>query len=257
MLSALDEIKRVLFRRVTSKPALGDDDRFKELRSILLSHDAIGPSLPSFIRDARELEDAWTAVDREVARGTGAWGRRRAFIADGMRDSFRIAEALPAGASDDDIVTALGMLDSETVLRGWQRAIQRRNTDPAAAITSARSLLESVCKHILDELGVAYSKDDSVGDLYASCAKQLAVHPIATGESALKQFFQSCVATSHSLGALRNTYGDAHGSGKTVFDPSGPQAALAVDLAGALSVFLTRTLEARRQTPKGDAAEEA
>lgn len=253
MLKALDEIKRILLRRVTSGPAPGDDANFKNLRSILLSHDAVSASLPPFIRDAWELEDAWTAVDQEVTRGAGAWGRRRAFISDGMRASFRVAEALPRGASDDDIVTALEVLDSEAVQRGWQRAIQRRSKDSAAAITSARSLLESVCKHILDELGVAYSKDDSVGNLYVSCAKELAVHPSTTNEAALKQFFQSCVSTSHSLGVLRNTYGDAHGTAKTAPTPSGPQAALAVDLAGALSVFLTRTFEDHRPVSGNDA----
>lgn len=257
MLRALEEIKQVLFRRLTSGAAPGDDDRYKVLRSTLLGHHEIVSSLPSFIRDARELQDAWRAVNREVEGGNGAWERRRVFISDGMRDSFRIAEALPAGASDDDIVTTLGMLNSGAVVRGWERAKERRDTDPAAAITSARSLLESVCKHILEELGVAYTKDTSAGELYVSCAKQLAVHPSSTSERALKQFFQSCVATSYSLDALRNTFGDAHGSGKTAPAPSGPQAALAVDLAGALSVFLTGTLEAHRQSAKGRVDEEA
>ena len=35
-----------------------------------------------------------------------------------------------------------------------------RQDDPEGAITAARTLLETVCKHILDETEVDYSKDD-------------------------------------------------------------------------------------------------
>lgn len=37
------------------------------------------------------------------------------------------------------------------VNRTWSKAQERITSDPSGAITSARSLLESVCKHILEE----------------------------------------------------------------------------------------------------------
>ncbi len=38
--------------------------------------------------------------------------------------------------------------------------MERRATDPEGAITAARTLLETVCKHILDEQGLAGFEDD-------------------------------------------------------------------------------------------------
>ncbi len=35
----------------------------------------------------------------------------------------------------------------------WKKALERRHSDPDGAITSARTLLETVCKRILDEAG--------------------------------------------------------------------------------------------------------
>jgi hypothetical protein len=48
----------------------------------------------------------------------------------------------------------LSRLSPEAVQTVWQRALERRISDPEGAITAARSLLEAVCKHVLDDLGV-------------------------------------------------------------------------------------------------------
>jgi hypothetical protein len=47
--------------------------------------------------------------------------------------------------------------NSSTVAEAWSRIQARREADPEGAITAARALLESTCKHVLDELAVDYS----------------------------------------------------------------------------------------------------
>ena len=47
-----------------------------------------------------------------------------------------------------------GKVTTQFVAETWDKARARRQDDPEGAITAARSLLESVCKHILDELGI-------------------------------------------------------------------------------------------------------
>jgi hypothetical protein len=202
--------------------------------------------LPSFLRDARDLEAAWIEIDRQVPGGSGSWKRRRAFVADGLRDCYRVAESAANGPIDQEAATVLESLDSGHVSRAWERVVQRRDTDPAAAITAARSLLETVCKHILDELDTVYCNRDSVGSLYVSCAQSLGVHPTSTSERQHKRFLQSCVATAEAIGLIRNIFSDAHGFGPNASNLPTPQAALVVDLARALSLLLTRTLEAKR-----------
>jgi len=44
--------------------------------------------------------------------------------------------------------------------------LERRATDPEGAITAARTLLETVCKHILDEKGEPYEDGIPLPKLY-------------------------------------------------------------------------------------------
>ncbi|MGY6120449.1 abortive infection family protein (plasmid) [Paraburkholderia strydomiana] len=53
------------------------------------------------------------------------------------------------------------------------------------------------------------------------------------------------------LGALRNRLSDAHGTGKRAVKPAARHAELAVNLSGALALYLLATLEAMGQTPSG------
>lgn len=95
MVELLDEIKRIIERRVTNGATGDDEERFKELRRALTAHAGLEPSLPMFVRDARTLEDAWTLIHGKVEGGAGAWARRRAFVMDGLRDSFVTAVRTP------------------------------------------------------------------------------------------------------------------------------------------------------------------
>jgi hypothetical protein len=90
-----------------------------------------------------------------------------------MQDQCRILERLchTAGpplrdADRDKLLQMLGgspvrvpspmqsrSIDIRSVSEMWHKALDRRTDDPDGAITAARTLLETVCKHILDELG--------------------------------------------------------------------------------------------------------
>ncbi len=52
------------------------------------------------------------------------------------------------------VVSDPAKLDGQFITETWRKALDRRHDDPDGAITAARSLLESVCKRILDELSV-------------------------------------------------------------------------------------------------------
>ena len=91
----------------------------------------------------------------------------------------------------------------------WQTALVRRVSDPDGAITSARTLLETVCKHILDDVGVDYDAGADLPKLYGLTAKAVSIAPSQQTEPILKQILGGCTAVVEGLGALRNKLGDA------------------------------------------------
>lgn len=68
-----------------------------------------------------------------------------------MLDALEASSTRPV----DEVATeTLTMLDADHVADLWQKALDRRQRDPEGAITAARTLLESVCKLILDDLAI-------------------------------------------------------------------------------------------------------
>ena len=53
----------------------------------------------------------------------------------------------------------------------------RRASDPEGTITMARTLLESVCKHILNDASVQYDDSADINKLYRQTAEQLNLAP--------------------------------------------------------------------------------
>ena len=117
------------------------------------------------------------------------------------------------------------------------------------AITAARTLLEAVCKHILDENGAAYKDTEDLPKLYGLAAVQLNLSPSQHTEQVFRQILGSCQSVVEGLGTLRNRLSDAHGKGKAAVRPAPRHAELAVNLAGSMATFLIQTLEARTQPP--------
>lgn len=63
------------------------------------------------------------------------------------------------------ITEVIQAFDSDYVQFSWQKALDRRGVDPEGAITAARTLIETVCKHILDDAGVVYSDNSDLPKL--------------------------------------------------------------------------------------------
>lgn len=128
----------------------------------------------------------------------------------------------------------------------WARALERRADDPEGAITSARTLLEAVCKHILDESCAQYDDSADLPKLYRATAEALDLAPSQQSEDNLKRIFGGCQTVVENLGSLRNKLSDAHGKGKSLTKPAPRHAELAVNLSGAIAMFLVETWEVQQ-----------
>ena len=149
--------------------------------------------------------------------------------------------------SDATASAVLSRVDAEHVRDAWQKALDRRAADPEGAITVARSLLETVCKFILDEEHVTYSDTTDLPGLYQLTANKLRLAPSQHTEQLFKRVLGSCQTVVEGLGALRNKLSDSHGKSKHAVKPAARHAELAVNLAGTMATFLVATWEARKE----------
>lgn len=164
-------------------------------------------------------------------------------IADELKIDHDYKSATPSDSVINEILTAV---DSSSIQTAWHKALERRLNDPEGAITSSRTLLEAVCKHILDEEQIAYNDKDDLPKIYGLAAKQLNLSPSQHTEQLFKQILGGCHAVVEGLGALRNKLSDAHAGGKTSVRPLPRHAELAVNLAGTMATFILSTWEQKR-----------
>ncbi len=154
-----------------------------------------------------------------------------------------LAALLNSFVIDPHVSQALQKLDSATIMNTWVKAMDRCDGDPQGAITMARTLLESVCKHLLDVCGSSYDRKDDLPKLYFLLAKELNIAPNQQSELALKMIFGGCQSVVEGVGTLRNQLGDAHGQGKVSMELSPYLAIFAVNLAGTVAMFLMQAWE--------------
>lgn len=220
-----------------------DDAEYIRLRQMLLTNAALESLLPKLLRTCRNLAQFWQFIKFEF----GTYAERRNYIWNEFRPILEAIERGATAPSDKVVSQALEKFDASHVQAAWSKALDRCSSDPEGAITSARTLIESMCKHILDESGVPYDDAADLPKLYKKTAETLSLAPSQHTEQVFKQILGGCAAIVEGLGSLRNRLSDAHGKGKVGSNPASRHAELAVNLSGALATYLLATWDARNE----------
>lgn len=220
------------------------DAEFTRLRQAVLSQASLDPYTPRFLRTCRNLGQFWQFIKQKF----GTYAERRKYLWDEFRPMLELLERGGTAPSDQVISIAIEKFDASNIQAAWSKALDRRVPDPEGAITIARTLLESVCKHILEEAQVDFDESPDMKKLYRQTAEQLNLAPSQHTEQVFKQILGGCTSVVEGLGALRNRLSDSHGKGKAGVKPAPRHAELAVNLAGALAIYLLATWEARHET---------
>jgi hypothetical protein len=220
----------------------GDSDAYQKARGDLLADANLRPLTPPWIAKCRDLDQFWAFI-KSVS---GKWAPRRHFIWNEFVPLLDALERGGAAPADSFIAEALAGFDADGVHAVWVKALDRRASDPEGAITSARTLLETVCKRILDDAGKAYTDTEDLPKLYAMVAECISLSPAQHSEPVFRAILGSCQNIVNSLGSLRNKIGDAHGKGGKPVKPSPRHAQLAVNLAGTMATFLVETWLTRK-----------
>ncbi|WP_125898932.1 abortive infection family protein [Actinomyces gaoshouyii] len=94
--------------------------------------------------------------------------------------------------------------------------LRRSSDDPALAIGTAKDLLESVAKFVLEELGMGVRKGAPFNQLWHVAQERLGVLPKnvdtnLAGYKEIRQIHQSSWDIARNVSALRNLQGTGHG----------------------------------------------
>jgi hypothetical protein len=222
-----------------------DEAEYRELRQLFLELEETESLVPRFVRTCRNLSHFWEFIKSKFP----TYRERRAFIRAEFQPLLDTLERMGSGSApaDTTVSSQLERFGPASVHDLWSKALRRRQSDAEGAITMARTLLESVCKHILDDLEVSYDENDDLPKLYRATAGALNLAPSQHTEEAFKRILGGCTSVVEGLGTLRNRLSDSHGRGKSGIRPAARHAELAVNMAGSMATYLIATLEARKE----------
>ena len=229
-------LENIMIGRATGDQT-SNDAAYRELRREFMSHPSTKGLLPAFVRTCRSLDTFWPWIKGEA----GTYAERRQIIGEAFTPLIDHLEGANRAPIDGIASASFSRFDAEMVHAHWMKALDRRIEDPEGAITIARTLLESVCKRILDEQGATYTGKEDLPKLYRLAASSLSLSPDQHSEDAFKAILGGCQTVVNGLGTLRNRLSDAHGRGGKPVRPAARHAALAVNLAGAMATFLIET----------------
>ena len=221
----------------------GDGGEYVNLRHELMAIPRISKLLPRFVQTCRSLSEFWSFIKPKLS----TYAERREYLRNEFDAVLTMLETESRTPSDAPITATVKSVNSAYIQEVWHKALERRATDPEGAITAARTLLESVCKHILDAAGTAYDDNADLPKLYSLTAKQINLSPSQHTEQLFKQILGGCQTVVEGIGALRNRHSDAHGKGMAGIKPAARHAELAVNLSGTMATFLLQTWEARKK----------
>lgn len=128
--------------------------------------------------------------------------------------------------------------------------------DPSLAIGTAKELVETCCKTILNERKVEFSKSADIPELVKLTAKELELTPDDIPEKAkaaetIKRLLSNLATIAQGVAELRNHYGTGHGKTAGTKGLQPRHAKLAAGAASTLAVFLAETHNERSKP--GDA----
>ncbi|WP_162235711.1 MULTISPECIES: abortive infection family protein [unclassified Frigoribacterium] len=183
-----------------------DDDEFLGLLTEML-HPVVRPDeaeVAELLANFNEMlrVDGFALYAKDWISGHAVYGWQRI-------DAFH-------GSSPDLRLEARPLTDPVVLHEHLTRIRNGLTTDPAATISSCKSLLESLFKIVLDQSSVEYPRADDVPQLYRKVADLLAlsaeaVPGSARGSEASQKILRTLVTTVGTLAELRNELGIDHG----------------------------------------------
>jgi hypothetical protein len=243
LLEKVEKLQTIFVCFATQPRDARPDGDFERLRQDVVTS-VPSSVLPELVRKYRKQDQFWQFIKYKFQH----YAERREFIWGQFRPLIDYLESDAKAPGVAPITDILETFDPDQVHALWQKALDRRTTDPEGAITAARALLETVCKHILDEPGgPPFPPDADLPKLWGLAAERLHLAPKQHHEEVFRAILGNCQAVVNNLATIRNRIGDAHGQGRNPVKPKPRHAELAVNLAGTMASFLVATWQERQE----------
>lgn len=142
---------------------------------------------------------------------------------------------------DESLADLLGKIPGQSIREKWNKALHRRITDPSGAITTARALLETTLKWIIEQRGG--KPTDNNKELFSKAIDALGLE--VKGKP-IERTIEGLNSIIWGIGDMRNKHGDAHGAASDAIAPTKSEAGFCVNLAGAAALFLLEEFESSK-----------
>lgn len=139
-------------------------------------------------------------------------------------------------------------VDAPYLLQQIERIESEVDVDPRLAIGTSKELIETVCKTILADRGVAFDRKAELMDIVKLTREELKLVPDNVPDSAkaantIRKLLGNLASITQSVAELRNSYGTGHGHDGRATGLSPRHARLAAGAACVLVKFLFETHE--------------
>ena len=170
------------------------------------------------------------------------------------KDGFRYENGrlVPLGKNQalQEMVESVAKFDAPELYRQIERMWDAVEDDPGLAIGTAKELVETTCKTILEERGIPYSENEDLPKLVKKTRKALGLVPDSIpnptkGVDIIRRLLSSLGAVAQGIAELRNLYGTGHGKSGKAKGLVARHARLAVGAASTLATFLLETHQER------------
>ena len=146
---------------------------------------------------------------------------------------------------------ALSGTDATYVVQQITRMESSVVNDPDLAIGTAKELVETCCKTILNERGIMIPKSADLPQLVKLTSKELQLTPDdipdqSRAADTIKRLLSNLATITQGIAELRNQYGTGHGKSSKAKGLTSRHAKLAVGSASTLAVFLSETHKAKK-----------
>lgn len=149
-----------------------------------------------------------------------------------------------------DIEASFSDIDAGYVSQQITRMQASVNNDPSLAIGTAKELVETCCKTILQSRNIEIPKNTDLLKLVKLASKELALTPDdiedkAKAADTIKKLLSNLATITNGIAELRNNYGTGHGKVAASKGLSSRHAKLAIGAASTLAIFLLETHQER------------
>lgn len=241
IITVIENFEKVCIDIATGQRELEENKKkYSSLRRSIRKYFNNSNVLPEWVNLYRNSDIFWSYIKKKHS----SYQQRREEIWSSFEEVYSHIENLEKESPLDKTLRSINHNQKSDYLNEqWEKAIERRNSDPDGAITLARTILESTCKIILEEKGIEYEdqRNNSLQSLFKLVRERVLWSDQQETNNEIKKILSGLSQIVEGIATVRGLVGDAHGKGKKKYKISERHSVLTLNSAFTLTIFLWDT----------------